>query len=444
MDRTRFPSLRSERGQSSLEYVGMIVVAAALVAALLTTDLGARLVEGMENAVCRVTGGDCAERQTAEELEPCVYATSGREASLNLQIVAVDIEQGGSYLREDRSDDTTVFTITDSASLEGALRAGAKGKVGSVGFDATAEATAGGRLTGARQYTVPTEDAAALEEALRRQGGFGQLLRDSAEATPAGPLIDVVNDKIFSEDEPALPEPSSEFISAEAIAGASAEASAEAGPLGGAGLEGALEGAGGARLITSGENEGDIEVYFQLDASAAGSLSLATLGPGVSGETSGVAVLTLQDGRTPTKLKVSASGEYNGSINLGDSLEGADLGDVARVVEDASVGGSAGSGQSIEFGGELDLTDPENRDAATALLTQGAAGVPGLVRRFDEDGTLTLQVADTSSDEFEAGANVGLGVNFGGGGSESTSDSATTSALIRPPGAQGFTVRECG
>ena len=431
-------------GQASGEYLGVLLLVAVIIAAVIFAAPGLGIDTRLRELICKIGGGSC-EEQVADN-EPCTISTSGRDASLNLQIVAVDVEQGGSYLREDKSNKTTVFTVSDSGSIAAALRAGAKAKVGSVGFDATAEAAAGGSLEGARQYTVPTKDADALEDALSRQGGIGQLLRDGVEGGITGPAIDLLNDEIFGEDEPDLPEPTSEIIDAKGFVSASASASAEAGPLGGAALEAALEGAGGARRILSGKDEGKTELYIQLDSSAAGSLSLATLGPGASTESSAIAVLTL-DGTTPTELKVTASSEYSGSINLGQELTGADLGDVAKVLEDASISGSAGSGRNLEFGASLPLDGAENSEnlaAATQLLTQGAAGVPGLVRRFDEQGTLTLQTADVSNSDTEVSANVGLGVNAGGGGSQSSSDSQTTSALIREPGAPGFSIRECG
>jgi len=193
----------------------------------------------------------------------------------------VDIGQGGSYLREDRSDGTTVFTITDTASLQAAARVGARGRIGNVGIEASAEASAGGELENALQYTVPTDDADELEDALRRQGGFGQILRNGVEGGLAGPvIIDPVNDFLFGEDEPDLPEPSAQYVGGGFIAEAGASAAAELGPVAGAELAAAIEGAGGARLITSGPDEGNVELFIQLDTSAASVSGLSTADPG--------------------------------------------------------------------------------------------------------------------------------------------------------------------
>lgn len=443
-ERSRFHRLRRLRdcdGQTSGEYMGILLLVAIVVSAIVLAAPQLGIRDRLEELICQIGGGECS--QTADA-EPCVIATSGREAELNIQVLLVDLGQGGSYLREDRSDGTSVFTIADKATLEAAARIGAKGRIGNVGIEASAEATAGGQLEGAVQYTVPTEDAEELEDALRRQGSFGQLIRDGAESGVAGPVVDAVDDFIFGEDEPELPEPSATYLDASLIAGISGSAAAEAGPIAGADLEAAIDAAGGAKRIMSGPNKGDIELYIQLDGSAAGSLSLATLGPGISGEASAVAILTLDGGTTPKELKIVGSAEYAGSINLGDTLKGAELGDVARILEEASVGASEGTGQSIELGVSLDLTDSANRDAALGLLARQGAGVPDLVRRIEEDGTITLQTADVRSDNFEAGANVGLGVNAGADGSESSKDTKTTSAVIRQPDGRGFVPRECG
>ncbi|MGW8668989.1 Hint domain-containing protein [Streptomyces niveus] len=51
---------RSQRGQGAIEYVGLVVVVAAIVGALVGTGVGPALAEGISTQVCRITGGgDC-------------------------------------------------------------------------------------------------------------------------------------------------------------------------------------------------------------------------------------------------------------------------------------------------------------------------------------------------------------------------------------------------
>lgn len=165
------------------------------------------------------------------------------------------------------------------------------------------------------------------------------------------------------------------------------------------------------------------------------------LGPGVDADASTVAILRPDEGHTPTELRIVGSAGFTGSVDLGETLRGAELGDVARVLEEASFGASAGTGQGLELGASLDLTDPANRRAASGLITRGAAGIPSLVERIAQDGTITLQIADVAESDFEAGVNVGMGVNAGADGGESSRDTQTTSAVIRRPDGRGFVPR---
>lgn len=48
---------RSQRGQGAIEYVGVVVVVAAIVAALVGTGVGPTLAEGISTRVCEITGG---------------------------------------------------------------------------------------------------------------------------------------------------------------------------------------------------------------------------------------------------------------------------------------------------------------------------------------------------------------------------------------------------
>ncbi|WP_405795190.1 Hint domain-containing protein [Streptomyces sp. NBC_01506] len=48
---------RSQRGQGAIEYVGLVVVVAAIVGALVGTGVGPALAEGISTQVCKITGG---------------------------------------------------------------------------------------------------------------------------------------------------------------------------------------------------------------------------------------------------------------------------------------------------------------------------------------------------------------------------------------------------
>lgn len=158
----------------------MLLLVAIVIAALVVVAPGLGIRERLAELICQIGGGDCVERQSPAE--PCVISTSSRNAELNVQALIVDIGGGGTYLREDRSDGTGVFTISDRSSLAAALRVGARGRIGNVGVEASAEASAGGELEGALQYTVPTDDADDLEDALRRQEALDSSFETGSRA----------------------------------------------------------------------------------------------------------------------------------------------------------------------------------------------------------------------------------------------------------------------
>jgi hypothetical protein len=51
--------VREERGQTAAEFIGILLLASAIIAALFTTDAAAKVAGGVETAVCQIIGGDC-------------------------------------------------------------------------------------------------------------------------------------------------------------------------------------------------------------------------------------------------------------------------------------------------------------------------------------------------------------------------------------------------
>jgi hypothetical protein len=56
--------IRSQRGQTSAEYMGMLLLAAVVVAALLTMGIGGDIARAMKSSVCKIAGADCAAKTT--------------------------------------------------------------------------------------------------------------------------------------------------------------------------------------------------------------------------------------------------------------------------------------------------------------------------------------------------------------------------------------------
>ena len=51
--------LRRERGQVAAEYVGMLLLVAVIVAALVVAGPAQRIADGAARAVCQIAGGSC-------------------------------------------------------------------------------------------------------------------------------------------------------------------------------------------------------------------------------------------------------------------------------------------------------------------------------------------------------------------------------------------------
>jgi len=102
-------TIRSQRGQTAVEYLGLLLLLAVVVAALLASPIGGTLSDGIRAAICRVLGGDCetaAERRAdgRPPLSECVLSSSDR--GINGAVKAFWVELGGGVkaLREERAD----------------------------------------------------------------------------------------------------------------------------------------------------------------------------------------------------------------------------------------------------------------------------------------------------------------------------------------------------
>ncbi|HVP03616.1 MAG TPA: hypothetical protein VMT10_13675 [Solirubrobacteraceae bacterium] len=157
--------MRAQAGQSTLEYVALVllalVVLAAGVAAASAAGLAQILAAQFARAICVAAAGDC-DRDRA----PCVVASRSRSADASLRVWLVRLAGGRTVLRERRSDGSELVTLVDrsGAGLEAAV--GAELGVGTHQFGATLTGGASGRLARARTWRV--RGPAEAEELLRR------------------------------------------------------------------------------------------------------------------------------------------------------------------------------------------------------------------------------------------------------------------------------------
>ena len=445
--------LRGERGAISAEYMGLMALAAAVVFALVSlTNVDDRIVREVEIAICKIANGGTCPEQVAVDPE-CLVSSDTRSSNFSVTVAVVTVGNGATLIKEVFADGKIRFTLVDDVSVAAELIAGARARVGRLGFNAAASASAGGRLKGARVYEfTDPKKAADFEKKVQNEGTVRDLLHGFVEG-PIDPLGigDGIADFVFGEDADDLPEPHSTYVDVEGIV--NGEANIGAGIPGlDAALELAAAGAGGAKLITSGDDAGDVELHFNLSAEAAADLGILALGPGIGGKASVTATLLLEhtedDFLRPRKLTVTGTAGYNGSpLNATQLLNTEDLASLTSALESSAIRSSEGSGQQVEFSAELDLRDRENLEATVAMLdprpVNRALAAADLVQRFDEDGKLTFQVYDTSA--TENGVEVAAGVGVGGGvGGETSSDSQDLAdAYVREPGGT-WQPRSCG
>ena len=431
----------------------MVALAAAIVFALVSlTNIDFRISTTVERLICEIAhGGECPEPVAVDP--ECLVSSDTRDASFSVTVAVITVGNGATLIKEVFADGRIRFTLVDDASVAAELIAGARARVGRLGFNAAASASAGGRLEGARVFEFTDAGAAAdFEERVQNEGTVGDLLHQIAESgfDPFG-IKDGIADLVLGEDADDLPEPTATYRDAELFLNGEADLGIGVPGLDAA-LELAAEGAGGAKVFTSGKDAGDVELHFQLSAEAAADLGILALGPGIGGEATATATLLLDNTGDstfrPEKLTVTGTAGYNGSpLNATQLLNTEDLASLSTALESAAIRSSEGSGRQVEFSAELDLSDRENLEATVAMLNPDpvnrALAAADLVERFDEDGRLTFQVYDTTATDTGVEVAAGLGVGGGVGGETSSDTQDLADAYVREPDGS-WQPRSCG
>jgi hypothetical protein len=389
MDPSPAQPLRSERGQTSAEYIGMILVVVVIVGAIAFSGIGATITQGIEDAICSVTGKDCDERAAAHERCKTRSATNTAKINAGLSVRLFSGGAGGErvIIKEEFDDGTARYTIIDKTSLEAALggRGGSLG-VGGVGGSLNAALAAEGVLQNARIFeTTSKEQTRDIEQALENSGGLKGVVRGVENALdgpadlvtenlPLGldfSLSDTVDidgflvDQVFGSND--LPDPTSEAIGGEGAIKGTAGARNDEGPEE-TEAGGQLRAAAGGLQYVSGPREAEREFYYQVSGSAGAELKSELLGAGNAGASGKLTItLVLASDGTPKTLRVNGTGTATGLNDLGDPDIGLSEADLREFAIDRDVS----SGHTIEFTGELDLRDPAVRDAALGILRAG-------------------------------------------------------------------------
>ena len=193
--RLRLATADQERGAGTLEYVGIVVLAAILVAALLLVLANFQYRERVEQALCEITSlgqGDCgsvnAEERPAEDYIPddeCVMTADGQAASVKAGVLLTG-GAGGDWLIETLADGT--YRLTRGESVQGGVEVG-------IGFDVSA-------TVDNHAYGAGAQADASADIVFGGGEVFHAGTRDEAEAILAARNVDTVKDGVVGDSGP--------------------------------------------------------------------------------------------------------------------------------------------------------------------------------------------------------------------------------------------------
>jgi hypothetical protein len=316
----------AERGQGTVEYVGVVALVALVLAAAATvwTDpqaIGGAVSRALARGLCVVSGGFCdADRQ------PCVTAARSEERGWHVNVAVFRYGEDDVLIREERSDGTVALTHTHDRDGGLDVGIGADAHVSGISVGASLRAAILAGLGKGETYVVPKARADAVQARLvAGEGGLprpattygeGGVARDYQGALSGGPF--------------------------EIVAGFSPED------------------AHGTSVDTA---SGRTTVYLAPAEGWRGSLSLS------DDELAGAASrheerygVVLDRAGDPRELVVTATGELHGAAELPAAL--------AEVAGYLLVPAAAGGGRQWTVETHLDLSDPEARRVAGAFVEE--------------------------------------------------------------------------
>ncbi len=395
--------MRSDRGQATIDYLGLIAVLGVLLAS--AAGLAGGGAPGIANAVlgqvrhalCIVTGGWCG----AERRLPCVVASErdGRHVAVTILLVRLD---GDRYvLREKLSDETVRLTLGHRGGGGIELGVGARARV---------------KLKG-RRIGIDDELRGGVEGVL----GYGEvyIARDDGEADE---LLRALRRHV-----PLVggdgPDPSERFVEGGTRGLARLGLG---GPAAGASLDSLSE------SILSGrrdERTGNITITLNGGSAGWALLSSFMAGPGGAFDRQVAFALTLDRQHRPIELGVTATGLLAVGATLPTGL-------ARRLGVRADDAQMTLHGRRWELGARLSLRDPGVAAAWAAFrrdpADSGAIRALAMALRTRSHVDVRTYAVESEADGGAVGAGAGLRV---GGELDHTTDRARLlAAASRPPG----------
>src|SRR5918998_5707549 len=117
-DRRR-QSLRSEAGQTGADFMGMLLLVALIIAAIVATGIHQQIATRTAELICRIAGDTCAESDGGVGGKPppymCVTNSSERGLAGAVKVFFVEIGGGVDAIKEVRADGSVKITIKGNA-----------------------------------------------------------------------------------------------------------------------------------------------------------------------------------------------------------------------------------------------------------------------------------------------------------------------------------------
>ncbi|MFD4274620.1 Tox-REase-5 domain-containing protein [Streptomyces cyaneofuscatus] len=146
---------KRDRGQSALEYLGLVLIVVALIAALTVGGLGGRITEGLQSAICSLTGSSCPVSGGSGEVEAgdtSGGASGGTSGGASGGTDAGSTVTGGTGATGGDATGGTGATGGETSGSSGSTGAtgstGSSGTTGTTGSSGTTGTTTGGGTGG--------------------------------------------------------------------------------------------------------------------------------------------------------------------------------------------------------------------------------------------------------------------------------------------------------
>ncbi len=401
--------MRDSTGQSTLEYVALVLLALAVLAAgglaVSATGIADAVVAQIVRGLCLIGGGRCTR-----SAEPCILASRTTADDVGVRLAFVRLGGGRTLIRERRSDGTEVVTLVarGGAGLEASI--GAEVRIGDRAAGGSLGGSVEGRLGHGRVWRVASARAG------------DELIRRLASQTPTAGRIGLVRARA-----PRLPAPDVTY-------GEHGIDTAVRAALGAVGIELDTEDALGSRAD---RRTGERTFLIRRRNELLGTVGLgAGLGAGARAalrRDERYALTTDRDGR-PLDLAVTESLRAQAGLSLPRPLRalvGTHLPALRR-------------GRVVQIERHLDLTDATNLAAAGAFvralrrprlrLGDAVAVSHGLLARLDLAGSAQMRVYAYDARHTGGHAVLSVGAGLGGGAERLVETLRLERAAERDPG----------